>query len=129
MEHSLVVSRCHKKLLPQKVINRFTIHTDYKMLTSNVSLTMDLLEVAAVCTLLIMKKKKYVRRNYCYLEPFTLFTQLKEFPNIYFLFFAYCRDSQEEFDHLVTKVGPFIRRQGTTRRKSVLVKELAVTLR
>ena len=38
--------------------------------------------------------------------------------------------SQEQFDHHLTKVGPFIRRQDTTMRKNIPVEErLAVTLR
>ena len=107
------------------------------MLTPNVSVMMDLLEVAAVCALLIKRKKKRVRRKY-WVHPiiserlscgffYSLFTQLKEYPD---KFFAYFRMSQEQFDHLLTKVGPFIRRQDTTMRKSVPVEErLAVTLR
>ena len=64
------------------------------MLTPNVSVMMDLLEVAAVCALLIKRKKKRVRRKY-WVHPiiserlscgsfYSLFTQLKEYPDKFF---------------------------------------------
>ena len=109
------------------------------MLTPNVSVMMDLLEVAAVCALLIKRKKKRVSRKY-WVHPiiserllcgsfYSLFTQLKEYPD---KFFDYFRMLEEQFDHHLTKVGPFIRRQDTTMRKNVPVEDtmrLAVTLR
>ena len=97
---------------------------------------MNLVEVAAVCALLVKTKRKKGRRYW--VHPIvsnrllrgafhTSFTELKEHPD---KFVDYFRMSQESFDHLVTVIGPRVVRKDTNMRKCVPVEErLAVTLR